>query len=79
MSLGVTSEYLMITGKDPEMARELASQSTKVLKEHGQQWAYAIILLGIGMVAKYKGDFKFSRENLGSILPLFREMGISNA
>ena len=75
MSLGVTSEYLMITDKDPEMAREYASQSIKVLKEHGHQWGYAIILLGIGMVAKYKGDFKLSRDYLGNILPLFREMG----
>jgi predicted ATPase/class 3 adenylate cyclase len=75
LSLGVTSEYLMITGKDPEMAQEYASQSIKILKEHGQQWAYAIILLVMGMVAKYKGDLKFSRESLGNILPLFREMG----
>ena len=75
MSLGMTSEYLMITDKDPEMAREYASQSTKILMEHGHQWGYAIILLGIGMVAKYKGDFKLARENLGNILPLFREMG----
>ena len=36
---------------------------------------YSLILLGIGLVAKYKGDFKFSRENLGNVLPLFQEMG----
>jgi predicted ATPase/class 3 adenylate cyclase len=75
LSLGVISEYLMITGKDPEMARAYASQSIKVLKENGQQWAYAIILLGIGMVAKYRGDYNFTRESFANILPLFREMG----
>lgn len=75
LSLGMTSEYLMITDKDPEMAREYASQSIKILTEHGYQWTYALILLGLGMVAKYKGDFKLSRENLGNVLPLFREMG----
>jgi predicted ATPase/class 3 adenylate cyclase len=75
LSLGVTSEFLMITGKDPEMAREYASQSTKILKEHGYEWAYALILLGIGMMAKYTGDFKVSRENLTNVLPLFQKMG----
>lgn len=75
MSLGVTSEYLMTTDKDPEMARNYASQSTKVLKEHGHEWGYAIIMLGVGMVAKYKGDYELSREYLGNILPLFRAMG----
>jgi len=75
LSLGVASEYLMITGKDPAVARDYASQSTKILKEHGYQWAYALILLVMGMVAKYKGDFKLSRESLGNVLPLFREMG----
>ena len=75
LSLGMTSEYLLITGKDPEMAREYASQSTKILKAGGYQWTYALILLGIGMVSKYKGDLKFARENLGNVLPLFREMG----
>ena len=75
MSLGVTSEYLMITGKDPEKAREVADQSVKILKKHGLIWAYAIVLLGIGMMAKYKGDFELSRENFRNILPLFLEMG----
>lgn len=75
MSLGVTSEYLMITDKNPEMAREYASQSAKILKEHDYQWGYAVILLGIGLVAKYKGDYRFARENFNNILPLFREMG----
>ena len=27
------------------------------------------------MVAKYKGDFKVSRENFRNVLPLFIEMG----
>ncbi len=74
VSLGMTSEYLMITGKDPELARQYAGQSTQILKEHGYQWTYALILLGLGMMAKYKGDFKYSRENLGIVLPLFQEM-----
>lgn len=75
LSLGVTSEYLMITGEDPELAREYLSQSTKILEDHGQKWAYALILLGIGMVAKFKGDYEFSRESFGKVLPLFQEMG----
>ncbi len=75
LSLGVISEYLMMTGQDLELAREYASQSTKILKEHGNQWGYSIVLLGIGLVAKYKGDFKFSRENFGNILPLYQKMG----
>jgi predicted ATPase/class 3 adenylate cyclase len=75
LSLGVTSQFLMITGGDIELARDYASQSKKVLREHGNQWGYTLILLGIGMVAKYKGDYKLSRENFGHILPLFHEMG----
>jgi predicted ATPase/class 3 adenylate cyclase len=75
MSLGVTCQYLLISGKDPEKAREAASQSTKILKENGLLWGYALVFLGIGMMAKYKGDFAFSRETLGNILPLFVEMG----
>jgi predicted ATPase/class 3 adenylate cyclase len=74
-SLGIRSEYLMITGKDIEMAREYASQGTQILKDHGNLWGYSLILLGIGLVAKYKGDFKFARENFGIILPIFQEMG----
>ncbi len=74
MSLGATSQYLMLTGKDPELARETASQSIKVFKEHGLIWPYAIIMLGLGMMAKYKGDFATSRENFKDILPLFQEM-----
>jgi len=57
------------------MAREYANQSTKILKAGGYQWTYALILLGIGMVSKYKGDFKFARENFENVLPLFRQMG----
>jgi hypothetical protein len=75
MSLGVTSEYLMFTDKDPELARAYARESTEILKAHGHQWAYALNLLGIAMVAKYKGHFKYARETLGTVLPLFREMG----
>ncbi len=75
LSLGATSEYLMITDKEPEKAREYASQSTKILKDNGMLWAYALVSLGIGMVAKYKGDFALSRESFRKILPLFREMG----
>jgi predicted ATPase/class 3 adenylate cyclase len=75
MSLGVSSEYLLITDKEPEKAREYASQSTKILKDNGMLWAYAIIWLMIGMAAKYKGDFGLSRESFRDILPLFQEMG----
>ena len=75
MSLGVTCQYLLITGKDPEKAREAASQGTKILQENGLLWGYALVFLGIGMMAKYKGDFEFSRETLRNILPLFVEMG----
>jgi hypothetical protein len=75
LSLGATSEYLMITDQEPEKAREYASQSKKILKDNGMLWAYALVSLGIGMVAKYKGDFALSRESFLKILPLFREMG----
>ncbi len=75
MSLGVKCQYLLITGKDPEKARETASQSTKILQENGLHWGYALVFLGIGMMAKYKGEFAFSRETLRNILPLFVEMG----
>jgi len=75
LSLGVTCQYLMLTGKDPELARSYASQSVQILKENGQIWAYSLVLLGIGMAAKFKGDFKLSRENFSVVLPLFREMG----
>ncbi len=75
LSLGAASEYLMITDKEPEKAREYASQSIKILKDNGLLWAYALVLLEFGMVAKYKGDFALSRDNFRKILPLFREMG----
>jgi len=74
LSYGVNSEYLINVGQSPELAREYASQSTQLLKAGGNEWGYAIVLLGIGLAAKYKGDFKFSRENLEKILPLYQAM-----
>ena len=75
--LGMASEYLIISGKDFATARDYASQSKKVFEEHGDQWGYSLVFLGIGIVAKYKGNYPF-RENFGISLPLFQEMGISN-
>ncbi len=74
-SLGVAGEYLMITGKDPELARTYVIEGSMVTEEHGHKWTNAMILLGVGLVAKFKGDFEFARQNLVKSLPLLREIG----
>jgi predicted ATPase/class 3 adenylate cyclase len=75
LSLAVRSEYLIITDQEPELAREYSNQSTKIFMDNGLVWAYALVWMMIGMMAKYKGDFTLSRESFKKVLPLFREMG----
>ncbi len=77
LSLGVTGEYMLTTGEDPEQAHAYAREGIAILEKAGFKWYLALIMLGIGIAAKYRGDYQTARENLQKVLPLFQEMGDS--
>jgi predicted ATPase/class 3 adenylate cyclase len=72
---GLIAELLMFSGKDEKIIEEYLTKSTAFAKESGNQWGYNMVMLGMGMVAKYKGYYDRSRAGFASILPLFKEMG----
>ncbi len=75
MAHGLVADLLMFSGKDDELINEHLTKSKNFAIQGDVQWGYAMMMLGVGMVAKYRGKFDTSRESLASSLPLFHEMG----
>ncbi|MDH5643608.1 MAG: adenylate/guanylate cyclase domain-containing protein, partial [Gemmatimonadota bacterium] len=75
MALGLTAELLTFLDKDHETMEKYSNESITLLKNSGNQWGMSIILLGMGMAAKYMGRYDEVRTRFAILEPLFIEIG----
>ena len=61
--------------RDFKAAHEYSERATALLRESGNQWGFSMSLLGLGMTAKYLGDYAEAGKQFSACLPMFQEIG----
>jgi len=75
MMFGMFGSRLMMVGRDQEAARAYVDQGLAMLEASGNRWGYTMIMLSLGIAAKYMGRFDEARAHFALCLPIFRDMG----
>src|SRR5258708_18607413 len=75
MALAVASQLLDPTESNAKTRMEYARSGLALAKESGDLWGVPMLILGMAMTAKYRGDFDEARTHFAACEPIFAEMG----
>jgi len=75
ITMGITAEAFILLNKEPETRQAYAQEGIAILESNGNAWGQSVILLGLGMAAKYSGHFDEARQKFAVLEPLLRAQG----
>jgi hypothetical protein len=75
MAMGLIGARLAMIKRDFKEAHDYMERGTALLRQSGNQWGLTMALLGLGLTAKFLGDYGEARKQFTACLPMFREMG----
>ena len=75
MMLGMFASRMMMSGYDLEAAKVYSDKALALLKKSDNRWGLTMILMSLGMAARYQGRMEEARVNLSVCLPIFHEIG----
>ena len=75
MMLGMFASRMMMSGYDLEAAKVYSDEALALLRKSDNRWGLTMILMSLGMAARYQGRMEEARSNLSVCLPIFHEIG----
>ena len=75
MMLGMFASRMMMSGYDPKTADLYSEESLALLRKSGNRWGLTMILMSLGLAARYQGRMEEARSKLSVCLPIFQEIG----
>jgi hypothetical protein len=75
LSLSMKGEALLMKKGDPNLAHDYFEQGASLIQASGNEWGYTMVILGMGLMAKYRGEFGEARLRFLACEPIFRELG----
>jgi predicted ATPase/class 3 adenylate cyclase len=75
MMLGMFASRMMMSGYNLEAAKVYSDEALALLKKSDNRWGLTMILMSLGMAARYQGRMEEARSNLSVCLPIFHEIG----
>ena len=75
MMLGMFASRMMMSGYDFEAANVYSDEALALLRKSDNRWGLTMILMSLGMAARYQGRMEEARSNLSVCLPIFHQIG----
>jgi predicted ATPase len=73
-ALAMSGITIILTNEDRNLGYQRVEQGEKILLSESR-WMYTMSVLGLALVAKYRGDYSEARRRFAICDPIFREVG----
>lgn len=75
MALTAVGVRSCLVDRNSARGQKLIEEAMLLLQRSGNRWIYSMILISLGMVAKFNHNYEEARQMLAACEPLFRETG----